>query len=331
MRFWAIILIIVLGLASALQASIVSVRVRDQAIVSEQTVRLRDVAQWSGSSGPLANFADLPVALIPEGGTRAISIDEVRHTLRLAGANLARVELGGATTCVVTWSDEPSLALPARSAPAGQDVSVAGSLREHLTDLVRRELKLDDASMRIDFDLEQDSLLSTPASGLRITPLRRGNLGEWTWYVRGDSIPATQVRAHVAAWVDQLLLTRPVSIAQPISPYHVELKRSLVDRAPTDPLLTLEGLQGVQALRDLPVGTVLTSRMVQPIDHVRINQPVLVSVSTGGVEVNLTATAMQAGSIGQTVRLKNDVTREVFEARVTGPGRASFTQAGGVP
>lgn len=329
MRFWAIILM--LCVASLAQASIVSVRLRDEATVSDQTVRLRDVAQWSGASGPLANFADLPVALIPTDGTRAVSIDEVRHMLRLAGANLARVELGGATTCIVSWSDAPSIALPARTTSSGVTVPVNGSLREHLMDQVRRELQLDDASMRIDFDLEQDALLSLPASGLRITPLRRGNLAEWTWYVRGESIPATQVRAHVAAWVEELFLTRPVSIAQPILPEHIELRRSLVERVSADPNLTLEGLQGVQAVRDLAVGTVLTSRMVQPVDHVRINQPVLVTVSTGDVEVNLTATAMQAGSLGQTVRLKNDVTREVFQARVTGPGRASFTPAGEMP
>jgi flagella basal body P-ring formation protein FlgA len=329
MRFWCVILVLVAS--SVVQASIVSVQLRDRAIVSDQTVRLRDVAQWSGSSGPLANFADLPVALIPADGTRAVSIDDVRQTLRLAGANLARIELGGSTTCVVTWSDEPSVSLPARSVNDAVHAPASGSLRDHLNDLVREELEMDERALRVDFDREQDALLATPASGLRITPLRRGNLGEWTWYVRGESIPATQVRAHAAAWVDEVVLTRPVGIAQPITAEHVEVRRTLVERIPADPLLTLDGLEGTQASRDLTVGTVLTNRMVQPVDHVRINQPVLVTVSSGAIEVNLTATAMQSGSLGQTVRLKNDVTREVFQARITGPGRAAFTQAGEVP
>ena len=83
------------------------------------------------------------------------------------------------------------------------------------------------------------------------------------------------------------------------------------DRLPDEPLLTIEQAVGQQAARDLKPGTILTARMVDPVQLIKTGQFVTITLSQGNIRVKTVVRAMESGSYGQTVRVKNESTRHL--------------------
>jgi flagella basal body P-ring formation protein FlgA len=72
---------------------------------------------------------------------------------------------------------------------------------------------------------------------------------------------------------------------------------------------------------------VLTARLVEPLPLARLGQFVSVTLNQGGIRIRTTARAMESGSFGQTIRLKNEDTQDIFQATLTGPQEASIGPA----
>jgi flagella basal body P-ring formation protein FlgA len=72
---------------------------------------------------------------------------------------------------------------------------------------------------------------------------------------------------------------------------------------------------------------VMTGKTVQPVPLARTGQFVTVLLSRGGVTVKTVARAMEEGSYGQTIKVKNEGTKDVFEVVLTGPQEATLGPA----
>jgi flagella basal body P-ring formation protein FlgA len=59
--------------------------------------------------------------------------------------------------------------------------------------------------------------------------------------------------------------------------------------------------------------------MVDAVPLVKMNQLVTVQLTQGSIQLTSVARAMENGAFGQTIKVKNEVTRDVFEIVVTGP------------
>lgn len=84
---------------------------------------------------------------------------------------------------------------------------------------------------------------------------------------------------------------------------------------------------GTESLRDLPAGTVLKGNMLRAARQtseasaIRTRDIVFVTYSKGGLNLSLAdAVAMQEGRVGDTIRVMNPTSRNVFAAVVVGPG-----------
>jgi len=206
------------------------------------------------------------------------------------------------------------------------------SLRELLTrDLATRtNLSTDQLQMNFRAEDEKALNLSEPNFQFQIDPLRARNLGDVAWNVTilaaGESHRIT-INAEGRAWQQQLVLRRPLDSRQVIQPDDYVERRTLVDSLPNDPLLTRDQLVNEQAAQSLKPGTIMTSRMVDAVPLVKSGQFVTVTVTEGGVQIKTVAQAMEAGSYGQTIRAKNEETRDVFEVTMTGPQTATMNPA----
>ena len=105
-------------------------------------------------------------------------------------------------------------------------------------------------------------------------------------------------------------------------------KRILTDKLPDDVLLALAQCVGQEAARELKPGMVMTARLVNAVDLVRPGQFVTVTLASGGVRIKTVARAKEAGSYGQTVKVQNDETREMYEVVLTGPQAGTISPAG---
>jgi flagella basal body P-ring formation protein FlgA len=98
----------------------------------------------------------------------------------------------------------------------------------------------------------------------------------------------------------------------------------LVDHVREDPLLKRDQAVGQQAARDLKAGTVLTSRLVDPVPLVHNGDYVTVTLNKGSLQIRTVDRAMEAGAFGQTIKVKNEQTQDVFEVTLTGPQEATI-------
>ena len=66
-------------------------------------------------------------------------------------------------------------------------------------------------------------------------------------------------------------------------------------------------------------GAAFTARGVEAMPLVKTGQLVTVTLTRGGLQLTTVARALEAGTMGQCIKLKNESTKDNFEATVTGP------------
>jgi len=196
-----------------------------------------------------------------------------------------------------------------------------------------RALLLNDLSIRVGIPVEQlvvsfnpanENLLnlSEPQFQFNLEARRVRNLGEVEWEVsvvaNGSSRQAPIV-ALARAWQTQVIADKPLSYHQLIRSGDVLERRALIDRVSDEPLLTLDQCVGQQAARELKPATILTARMVDPVPLAKPGQLITIRANQGGVHLKTVARALEAGSFGQTIHVRNDMTNESYDVVLTGP------------
>jgi flagella basal body P-ring formation protein FlgA len=150
----------------------------------------------------------------------------------------------------------------------------------------------------------------------------------WNVTITTDSgTKKVSVSALARAWQDQAVVTKPLATRQVIRSEDVLSRRTLVDQISDDPLVTSDQVLGQQASRELKPGTVLTGRMLDPVQLVKVGQYVTVTLEQGTVRIKTVAKALEGGSFGQTIRVKNEATKDVFQVVLTGPQTATMNLA----
>ena len=232
------------------------------------------------------------------------------------------------TASATTKNDE----LPASSTAKGA-VSVDPPVK------TLRDLIMADASSKLGVPVDQlqltfnpidDKVLSLPQSQFKfhLDERRVYNLGDVAWDVQvitDNGVRKFTIRANARAWETQLVVSTPLGYRQVLRDTDVTERRTLVDRIPEEALLTRAQAIGQQAARDLKPGTVLTARMVDPVQLIKTGQFVTVTLDQGAIRVKTVVRALESGSYGQTIRVKNESTHDTYEVVVTGPQEGSMS------
>jgi flagella basal body P-ring formation protein FlgA len=213
--------------------------------------------------------------------------------------------------------------------PQQEQTESTSTLRDALTRHLSEKLNLPIESLQITFRPQDEKLLrlAEPQFKFSIEAQRAGNLGNVSWSVTVVSDKGTSrifVPAEARAWQQQLVIAKPLSTKQVITDADVVERRQLVDSLPPDTLLARPQTVGQMASRELKPGMVVTARLVDAVQLVRTGQFVTVESRSGGVRLKIVGKALDPGTLGQTVRVRNEATREVIQATVTGPQTASL-------
>jgi flagella basal body P-ring formation protein FlgA len=204
-------------------------------------------------------------------------------------------------------------------------------LRSMLMNELASRSKLPIEELQIDFAERDRGILSStqPQFMFDIKP-RSAVLGPVSWQVTitgGGESRRVQIDALARAWVEQAVVTKPVAMQQIISQADIETRRVLIDALPGDAFVSPSVAVGQQASRDLRPGTILTGRLVKSPELVRAGQLVTVTLSSGQVQVKAVAKAITSGARGQTIKVQNESTKQVFEVVVVGPQEAAMGDA----
>lgn len=262
-----------------------------------------------------------------------VEIDEQEALLEWANAKAEGRQKNTATTA--SSRAAPAPADIAAEPDAGSETPVAppDAERRALRDLlihdlsVRLRVPAEDLHLTFNPNDDQVLRLAEPQFKFDIQPKRVRNLGAVSWEVQiltsgGGAARKSQkmsIAATARAWQQQVVLARPLSFKQTIRDSDVTERRILVDVLGDEPLLGMKQVVAQQAARELKPGIVMTPRTVQPVPLARSGQFVTVVLSRGGVRIKTVARAMEDGSYGQTIKVKNEATRDVFEVVLTGP------------
>jgi len=203
------------------------------------------------------------------------------------------------------------------------------SLRAMLIDDLSIRLGIAEDLLQVTFNPKDEKLLnlSEPLFKFNIEPWQVRDLGEVSWavtVVTGAGSQKAVVIAHARAWEKEVVVAKPLSYRQVIRPEDVSEKRVLADRLPFEPLLASGQIVGQEAARDLKVGTVVSNRMVDAVPLVKPGQLVTISLKVGSVQIKTVGRAMESGCYGQTVKVRNDTTRDIFDVIMTGPQEGSM-------
>jgi flagella basal body P-ring formation protein FlgA len=218
---------------------------------------------------------------------------------------------------------------PVQAAKPLAEVREYKSLRDHLVAEVAERLNLQVDQLQFHFNPADEKLLSLaePHFEFNVNPPRNKNVGEVTWdvtIVADGTNQKTSITANMKAWQNQVLVNKPLGYRQIIREEDLIDRRTLVDRIGDDPLVSREQIVGQMAGRDLKLGTVLTARLIDPTIMVKSGQLVSITLTQGAISAKSVARATEQGSIGQTIRVKNEVTNNMFDVVVTGPQTAKL-------
>ncbi len=282
--------------------------------------------QWiDARSTGRSELAQTAVATTPEPTTRTAPIAEGRTGI---GAQLrAQVDLP-------TPTERPTKLAVVKAVvdapPAADAAPVCRTLRELLVADLSERLALPMESLEVHFNPADEKVLnlSEPKFRFNLERRRNGSLGEVSWgvlIVSDTGKQQTTIAGMARAWQEQLIVQKPMVIHQVIRDEDLISRRTLVERMPEDPAVTRDQAVGQMASRELRAGTLLTSRLVEAMPLVRAGQLVTINVQQGSVQVRTVARAMEPGTLGQTIRVRNEATRDVFEVICTGPQEARMS------
>lgn len=335
-----------------------TLEVQRTAQITGDQIRVRQVVRWADTdAASFAPIADLVIDHFDGPGNRKVSLDEIRSTLSSAGANVALIRFTGASSCMISRvaGDPPPVAAPgdnhaavkqwidqnsksttqaAQNVADGTEVADAEcspfhSLRDRVLIDLSQRLDLPVDQLQVTFDPTDSAYLklAEPTFRFQLDPRRVRDLGSVSWDVTimsGNNQQKITLNANARCWQRELVMAKAASVKQVLQDDDVIERRVLVDHIPDDQVLTRSQIVGQQSARDLKPGTVLTSRLIDPVPLARVGQYVTITLNQGGVQVKTVALAMETGSYGQTIRLKNEQTEDVFEATLTGPQTASM-------
>jgi flagella basal body P-ring formation protein FlgA len=333
-----------------------TLEMRPEATVVGTEVKLKQICRWcDADNSALAPIADLVIARVTtDKPFKSISVNEIKNTLQEAHVNLGGLNFVGALSCTINRSDAhvdesnamdqwiaartvdaapvattPATAPVAPAKPQAAAPSSVRTLRDLLTQDVAQRLNVPIETLQMDFKPLDDKVLnlSEPLFKFQVEPTRVRNLGnvEWDVTVISDSgNKKITIDASARAWQNQVILAKPLGYKQLILDGDVLEKRVLADSLPDDPLVTKTQAVGQQASRELKPGTILSSRMLDPVELAKSGQFVTVTVSHGGVSIKTVARAMEGGSLGQSIKVKNETTKDIFDVVLTGPQQGSM-------
>ena len=252
--------------------------------------------------------------------------------------------------------DAPTAPPPAEAGRAGGAVGEPGAsrpatLRDRLVADLADRLGVPVDALQVDFDDADAKLLglTDAAYDFAVEGRRAWGLGRVSWSVtltpatagestdavaaeaarrltgRGERTGAASqrvsVRATARAWQEQLVVNRPMAARQVVGADDLDRRRVLVDRL-DDPAATERQAVGQQVARALAPGSVLTTGDLEAVRLAKPGQFVTVTLVEGAVRVKTVVRAMDAGCLGQSIRVRDENTRDVFTATLTGPQTA---------
>ena len=274
--------------------------------VDEPAIRLGDIFDNAG------RFADRAVASAPEPGE--IVVLEAAWLWRIA--NAYGLDWRPASKFDTARVDRLSTRIPAATQA---DLLLRAAIDAAMADPDLTELSFD-APLQ-DVNLPTGLEATVRLDRWSYDPLTRRFTA--TLAAPADGAPRRMI--SVAGSVDPMALVpvplRRIAQGEVVGPSDLDWQRVRIDRVPRGAVMAEEAVLGMAARRALMPGTLIREQDVEPPVLVQRRSTVMVVLDTGDMTLTMQGRALDAGALGEQVRVENLQSKRVIEGVVDGPGK----------
>jgi flagellar basal body P-ring formation protein FlgA len=128
------------------------------------------------------------------------------------------------------------------------------------------------------------------------------------------------VPATIKLYRKVVVTTMPIARQAKLSEAALELQERDVSTLRGTYFTAMEKVQGMQARRPLQPGSPVLANQIEPPIMIKRGESVLMSASSGSLQVKIPAKALMDGRIGDQISVQNRQSKRVVEAKVVGPG-----------
>lgn len=134
--------------------------------------------------------------------------------------------------------------------------------------------------------------------------------------VNGREEARSWVDSEVRVFADVVVASQPLARYDALTAEKVRLERRNLGELPSQPLTSLEDLEGKQMTRPVEVNQVVTAAMVDLPRVVRRGSVVTLVYESAGLHVEIPGRATEAGRIGDRIRVENPTSGRVIEGQI---------------
>lgn len=309
-----------------------TVRLKPQATIDGDVIRLGEIAQISNASTAteqLLSAMTIAAAPAAEGQTLRLTRDQVHARMLVGGVNLAEVVLVGATEVTVERSvSAPSAQIQAAPVPrAGAD-----DLTECIREYVSRRIDAGEFEVKVRLtggrpaDFPAGARLMVRGADRKVAP------GELTFTVVGYVDRREAARTEVPAVVElagkAMVAVRDIPAGARVEEDMVALRAVSPTQKPAELLTGSADVVGRRLVHAVKADQALRSDDLDDRVVVKHGDPVVVTLRSKGFHVEVKALARGRGAPGDRVLFVNAASQRTFEAVVVGPGRAELIVGG---
>lgn len=338
---WLLPLLAAGALLLGAQRSLAATRVVIQSTASVDSpspgrpITLGDIAKIEGQEAPtLTPIVVLAKPVAAADGTVSIALSQVRSAMDAAGVHWGRVTLGG-SPCVVRV--QPAHTEPSRDArtplpnalpknPPQPVDAAAGTMRSVIGLRLAELYGVDVQDLRVAFDPGDDEFLASAYTGDRIDIQPAASAGSPRVPIKVTTYSGDRVLLDRTVMSQALIQRRVVTSTGPVDRGHAIGGAGLVEAvqwlSPGVKPASAEQVAGSVATRKVAAGQVIVVDDIAPPIVVKRGDTVWVHALSGSVTVKAKAKALGQGRDGEMIAFKLDGSDRVFNARMSGPGRA---------
>ncbi len=132
----------------------------------------------------------------------------------------------------------------------------------------------------------------------------------------GRMVESAQLRLRVTRFADVLVATDRIGMHDQLTPDNCTVRRMDITQLHEKVLHSLDDVAGMRTAKMIRKGTILTTSTVETPPDVEAGQTVTIVYSDGLCRITTNGTALQKGSHGDFVKVKNSSSGKIIVARV---------------
>ncbi|CQR70612.1 flagellar basal body P-ring biosynthesis protein FlgA [Sporomusa ovata DSM 2662] len=290
----------------SVQAQELTVSIPPEATITGQYFTLGDIARFNGDDNErIDRLRQIRLGHTPQPGQSYVLAGDIL----MARMRAARVDLSG-----ITWQLPPQLKVTALAQSiSGQEL--VKQAKQYLEACLTGEVMITSVGQPRDILVPPGEIAFTMALpyGIRYNAPTNVSIGV---QVAGRSFSTAMLRFDVKKYQQVAIASRVLNANEPITAESIIFERRDIGRLTPGYFTKLDKILGLPVKRQLAPGIVITETMLGQIVLIRRGQPVTITAKNGGIEVMVSGIALQDGSKGEFIRVKNSNSKKVIRGQV---------------